>query len=185
MAFFGPSEYDAVRARWLRFLSTMWSRPWSRPNRPCTTELDNLVDHVAYEVAALEASAERFSKVNLWVYLEVFLLHARLLREFFWGKRRATDVSARDYCDSWREKNQPPTVKATKIPIDKQLAHITKDRVNPKVTMDLGAHVAPLRDELRAAWKRFIGQLASDPRATKFDAALRKKCAELGVPPPP
>ena len=169
-----------VRAFWLRL-----SALWSRPAPPSTTELDNLVDHVAYEVAALEASAAAFDKANLWVYLEAFLLHARLLREFFWGRRRATDVSARDYCASWREKKPPPTVKATKIPIDKQLAHITRDRVNPKVTMDLSARVAPLRDELRATWKRFIGQLASDPRARAFDAALRKKCTELRVPPPP
>src|SRR2546422_2533743 len=143
MAFFGPSEYDAVRARWLRFLSTMWSRPWSRPNRPCTTELDNLVDHVAYEVAALEASAERFSKVNLWVYLEVFLLHARLLREFFWGKRRATDVSARDYCDSWRGKKQPPNLKAHQNSIGKQHGPITQEKGKPQAKIGLCAHIAP------------------------------------------
>ena len=160
---------------------------------PTPVELDALVDHVAYELAALEASAEHFLHTGAWVFLETFLLHARQLREFLWGRWDPNDryapssVFAEHYSSTWTavRRGYPTIIAATKESIDKQLAHITRERVNRKTAQDLGAKVDPLRDELRTAWKRFIKHLGSDPRAAAFMAALAQRCKDMNVPPPP
>jgi len=78
----------------------------------------------------------------------------------------------------------PATLAATKKPINAQLAHIGRDRVQPRRTRDLAADLPTIRDEIRAGWKAFVNDLGTDPRAAAFRAAVIQKCAALGVAPP-
>jgi hypothetical protein len=65
-------------------------------------------------------------------FLESFLLHVRVLRDFFCRQRQEPDdVVASDFIDGWA---QPPTsdyvyVHAQKKRLDKALAHLTTTRV--------------------------------------------------------
>jgi len=174
---------------WLHAIAR-WLRPGvSTPPQP--KELDALVDHLAFEVAALESAADLFGKHGYWVFLDTSLLHARLLRDFLWGNPSArfarTEVLAEHYSKTWPSvrPSLPPVLKLTRKAINAQLAHISRDRVRPKKVRDLGADLPNIRDEIRAGWKAFINNLGADPRANALCAAVSQNCAALGVPPPP
>ena len=158
---------------------------------PSPHELDKLVDHIAFEFGALESAADQFLKTNYWVFLETFLLHSRLLRDFLWGKPNPlyakTEVLAQHYSAAWPRVRSamPPTLAATRKAINAQLAHISRRRLQPSAAQDLGAKVRPIRDEIRAGWRDFLGHLGTDPRATAFRTALGQVCGKLGVAPPP
>ncbi len=154
-------------------------------HRPTPTQLDNMVCHVAYEAAALEASAKRFSESKDRFIMEAFLLHARLLREFIWGswkdsKRfKHSSVYAEDYFTEslfWsdRKGTLPALLDETKDPIDKQLAHICRERADPKFILNLEEKIPQLQDELLEHWDRFVDQLGDDPRAELLKTAHSK-----------
>ncbi len=158
---------------------------------PTPKELDKLVDHLAFEYAALESTADQFLKTNYWVFLETFLLHSRLLRDFLWANPNPlyakTEVLAEHYSSTWPQVRSkcPPTLTATRKAMNAQLAHISRRRVQPSAVQDLAARVSPIRDEIRSGWKAFLGHLGPDPRAATFRTALGQVCAKLGVTPPP
>ncbi len=158
---------------------------------PTSRELDDLIDHLAFEVAAVESAADSFLQHNYWVFLDTFLLHARLLSDFLWAAPNArfarTEVLAEHYSPTWpsARPSLPSTLKATRKAINVQLAHVSRNRVRPKTVRDLAADLVPIRDELRAGWKAFIKQLGADPRAAIFQSAVITRCHALGVAPPP
>ena len=55
---------------------------------PTRSELEQNVAHVAYEMAAMERAAELTPRGGRFRF-EAFLLHARLMREFLWGRSDA------------------------------------------------------------------------------------------------
>jgi len=137
-----------------------------------------MIRHIAYELEALErAAASPDKRFNL----EAFLVHARSLRDFFWrewdpfGKFANSDVLAEHYFPShlvWRgSKNaRPTTVEQTWCAIDKQLAHITRDRLYPHFVQDLEAAAPALAQEILEQWERFLAKLGADPRRSRFQA---------------
>lgn len=174
---------------WFRSL-----RRWSRcgaDGRPTEGELDDLLEHLAFEVAALESAADLFLKHGYWVFLDTFLVHARLLRDFLWARRnpryRMTEVLAEHYSADWAALRPPLPVilKATRKAINAQLAHISRDRVRVGKTRDLGADIVPLRDAVRVGWRSFLATLGAHSRAAQLRAAVAQKCAVLGVTAPP
>jgi len=158
----------------------------SVPNPPSAGDLDAAVRHVAYEVAALDACAWLYDRHRTWFYLESFLLHARLLREFFleqWDanlRHAGSAVCAENYFSSvgqWRALKGGLLKKAldsTKTAIDNQLAHITRER--DSAFTDLEAQVSSLRTEVLGYWEKFLNELGADPRRRCFEeyvAAIR------------
>lgn len=155
------------------------------PQRPTPDQLDDMIPHIAYEIAAIESSAERFASSDDRFILEALLLHVRLLREFIWGKwedqpRYAeSSIYAEDYFPDplvWRDRKGPlpATLDETKHPIDKQLAHVCRERADPKFIQDLEQKAPSLRKELLENWERFLAALGPDSRASGF----RRKHAE-------
>ncbi len=176
-------------ASWLHAIARSLTPGGSTPPDP--TELDDLIDHLAFEVAAVESAADLYLRHSYWVFLDTFLLHARLLRDFLWGspniRYAKTEVLAEHYSKSWpsTRPSMPATLRATKKAINAQLAHISRARVRPKKVRDLGVDLVSIRDDIRAGWKAFVNNLGADPRATNFRTAVAQKCAALRVAPPP
>jgi hypothetical protein len=138
-----------------------------------------MVTHIAYEVVALERAASLLNGDPR--ALEASLLHARLLREFFYSdwdpysRFAGSDVFAEHYFPDntfWRgvRNRVPPTVGRTWQAIDKQLSHITRERADPTKTQDLVAAVPGIRAELLAVWGNFLARLAGSPRHAMFQA---------------
>ncbi len=152
--------------------------------------LDQLTEHIAHEIAAMEASAQLWKSTHLWIALEDFLLHARLLREFFWTsydpshKYAASAVCAEHFHPPWRSSSggPPHCFRRTKDSIDKQLAHIARERVTAPT--NLAEEVDDMRDALWSGWRRFLRQLGTDPRVRMFNEALGARAATLGITPP-
>ncbi len=175
---------------WLRRLANRLT-PRTQAAPPDDPLLDDLIEHVAYEMAAMAAAAKLWKSSGLWIALEDFLLHARVLREFFWKPWYAEDrhassaVHAEHYYPPWRGRSggPPPCFRLTKDAVDRQLAHIARERVTDAV--DLANEVEPMTVELWKVWVRFLARLSGDARARKFKSALRSACTKLGVSPPP
>jgi hypothetical protein len=77
------------------------------PDSPGRQLLQDLTEHVAHELAAMEAAATLHQQTQLWIALEDFLLHARILSEFFWPGQSArlhaeSAVLAEHYIERWR-----------------------------------------------------------------------------------
>ncbi len=168
-----------------RALKLDMNRPQASP--PDEQLLDKLIEHVAYEVAAMEESAGQFARRSLWLYLDGFLLHARALREFFLGRWHKYDrhaessVFAEHYLTQWRSiKGSLPTrtLGATEESVDKQLAHITRERVTAYTQLE--ASVPSIKEELMELWGRFIAELRGD-RRQRFLEALEAKRQGLKV----
>lgn len=122
---------------------------------------------------------------------EAFLLHARLLREFLWkcwdpeSIHAASEVLAEHYFDdytNWRRVRGglTPTLAETKDPIDKQLAHITRERADPSFFTNLEARVDSIESELVQQWTRFLERLSPATKAA-FEAAVAVKKQEVGM----
>ena len=139
----------------------------------------------------MAAAAKLWKSSGLWIALEDFLLHARVLREFFWKPWNAEDrhassaVHAEHYYPPWRGKSGGPPLcfRFTKDAVDRQLAHIARERVTDPA--DLANEVEPITVELWKVWVRFLARLAGDARAGRFKSALRSACTKLDVSPPP
>ncbi len=98
-------------------------------------ELEQMTEHVQYEVDELRKAAQKLSKLKKeaseWnTAIESFLLHFRNLRAYFFGKgHKPDDVFAKDYVAGWNPIPDPVFDK-TKDDIDKRLAHLTTWRLN-------------------------------------------------------
>ncbi len=98
--------------------------------------------------------------------LEDFLLHARILRDFFVGEPRNDDVSARHFFDdhsAWVEeaKELCPYTRENKTRIDKKLAHLTYTRP----ILDKDWDFLAIRTDIYDAWDKFLSSLPSERRA--------------------
>jgi hypothetical protein len=154
---------------------------------PTRQELEANIPHIAYELAALERSSELFLKDGGRFRFESFLLHARLLREFLWGRSdrqgpgSSNTLLAEHFFESvsdWRgiRGGLPPTLSKTRERLDRQLAHLARDRDSGFLALESNAH--DIRDELLAQWGRFISEVP--PRWTPLlTQALAVKRAEL------
>jgi hypothetical protein len=67
---------------------------------------------------------------NAW--LEVFLLHARALADFFRNYRKQDDVVAQDFVAGWSPGVHGKWLEDHKVSLNKSLAHITATRVRER-----------------------------------------------------
>ena len=89
--------------------------------------------------------------------LECFLLHARLLADFYLGRGRPeTDIFARTFVPDWKPGELLPTVSGLVDDLDKRLAHLTERRLGVKLDWDVDTMAA----ELRVAWGVFLDCVA-------------------------
>ena len=148
---------------------------------PDSTQLRENVVHVAFELVRMERAK----------YLEEFLLHARLMREFLWrsgkdsGPGMENALLAEHYVGNpsvWRSTKGglPTTLEATKDRIDRQVFHLSRDRASEFI--DLEPEVPKIKDEIEAQWTRFEEAL-SDDWAPLFREALDRKRHELTQTP--
>jgi hypothetical protein len=102
--------------------------------------------------------------------LETFLLHARVLRDFFSNSRPRprnadTDILAEDFFNTPGEWTKPTlkylTETRSKERLDRALAHLSYDRISYAET-GKGWRTSLIADELIAAWAEFLGTLHAD-----------------------
>ena len=174
---------------WSRFLRKIFAPLARRP--PSSIDLERSIPHLAFEQAALRASAAAFSASGDRFAFEALLIHVRVLRSFYFDKWDATSQWAEStvvaelyfrHRADWRGvkgSKVTPALVRTKIAIDKQLAHLTKERV--QTFQELESEVEPLVAELDTVWEHFLFQLGKQRDVQPFRDALSAKCAELGV----
>ncbi len=151
-------------------------------------ERKRMTAHVAYEVAALEITSDLFQRANDRFVFEAFLIHARSLRDFFWekkprgGKRRNDVVAEEFFVDTqvWRAQKGPKSksIVETWKPIDRQLSHLTWERIDRERFTNLERYVPALADELLRQWERFLLAVGGVD-AQHFRDALDKKRLEV------
>ena len=104
--------------------------------------------------------------------VESFLIHARVLRDFFCRERhKADDVIARVFISGW---TQPPVsdysyISAQKERLDKALAHLTTSRVKDD-SEGKQWDVVTIRREIEPMIDRFLAELPNDRRPWFKDA---------------
>ena len=170
-----------VLARMLRWLLNRVEVD-AAPPPPTRSQLSENVQHVCYEMAAMERAADLVTRGGRFRF-EAFHLHARLLREFFWRRADWTGPGAEnsliaehyfeDYSD-WRgiRGGLPPTLRATKERVDRQVAHLARDRDGD--FMDLEEKVPDMKSELAGPWKRFLGAVPTT-WAAEFRSKIKSK----------
>ncbi len=105
------------------------------------------------------------------IFVECFLLHARVLRDFFCRSRhKPDDVTADEFVSGWSTPpvSDYPTLDGEKERLDKSLAHLTTTRVQYDTSgkdWDLSA----IRKDLEGMIRSFLASLPSD-KAAWFDA---------------
>jgi len=99
--------------------------------------------------------------------LDSFLLHSRVLYDFFCKRPRGDDVVAQHFFDdppSWQSGDLFPTVRNQQTELNKHLAHLTYARLEGEIAWDLQA----MFKEFKEAWDKFI-RLLPDDRRSWFD----------------
>jgi len=172
--------------------STQPEPPPSHPNR------ENAVELVIYEIWMMRSCCEKLKSPpqddflkNLLI--ENMVLHARVLRDFFFTKlnkkmepiKRDDDILASCYCPSWSctSDNYPTYLKANKTHMDKALTHLSYDRLTYKGKKKEWSP-SDLLKEIGDIWFEFLGALKrnNEPAAGWFEEEARKN--EVPVEPP-
>jgi hypothetical protein len=109
--------------------------------------------------AFLDADAKKkaaglHSSVSVNITLEAFLLHVRILRDFFLGTTFCDDILAIDFALDSTE-FELPNVMAVSTQLDKYLAHPSYTRVNAT-----NWPVADMHTEILDAWHLFLSRVA-------------------------
>lgn len=110
--------------------------------KPSATQLEKMARHIWYDLFMLDVAYKFYGETKQltsphWALaLECFLLHARILRDFFLRHSRShDDVMACDYFDEpnawWVAVGTPNTVfERLRERMDKQLAHLSLKRAD-------------------------------------------------------
>jgi len=155
-----------------------------------TGELEQVLRHLAYERLLFEHCRSEWRKNRQRPILEAFLLHARNLRDFLFGRLeeygRDADkaVIATDYAPTWNSDKGNHAYQVlwnTDQAINAQLAHLSRRRADPQAQRKLDNEAENLGSAIAKAWDLFRGALSSTPWASELDAAIAEKEAELGL----
>ena len=126
-----------------------------------------------YEMAMFTRTADRILQeaaslgdLDRNMYLEVLLLHARILLDFFVGKPQGDGVSAQHFFEDetqWTalSKTHCPYLKANRERINKKLAHLTYKGMTLDKNWDIEAIVL----DITKAWALFLSSLPDETRA--------------------
>jgi hypothetical protein len=110
-------------------------------------------------------------EIEASVFVECFLLHARVLRDFFCRPGpKPDDVTAGEFVSRWSAPpaSDYPTLDGEKDRLDKALAHLTTIRVQYDTSGKLW-NLAAIQQELEDIIRRFLASLPTD-KAAWFDA---------------
>ena len=91
------------------------------------------------------------------VSLEAFLLHVRVLRDFFLGEGGGDDIKAERFLGS-QMRFRLPIVRRLRVRLNKALAHPSYRRPRYRKPWP----VSEIHSELRAAWSAFLRRLARE-----------------------
>ncbi|MGI8785169.1 MAG: hypothetical protein ACR2L2_16145 [Acidobacteriota bacterium] len=137
------------------------------------------VEHIVHDYANLISSGEmlrpHFDPIlippaNTHVQ-HAFLLNCRKLGDFFQAHgKKPNDMFAKHFPDADVAEFDLSVCKKWRVHIDKQLAHLTYDRLNSKKSWD-GSANQPLLEELRKAWRLFRSTL-KEPYKLQFKRQL-------------
>lgn len=141
---------------------------------PTPRQLKESIRHVAYEVAAMERAFFLYASGRRFCF-EAFLIHVRQLREFYWSpdSEHENGLYAKHYFDpptTWtdRQGRLSQTLEKTKDRIDRQLAHLARDRHGDFT--DLEPERTALKAEIMAQWNRFLDALPADTKQSFVQA---------------
>ncbi len=101
---------------------------------------------------------------------EVFLLHARLLRDFFYHGRKEshkTDILAEDFFDTPDQWKRPTFsyLLEKQTQLHRALAHLSYDRIGYKERGENNWQYKTITSELEEAFKMFLGALPGERKA--------------------
>lgn len=145
-----------------------WLGKKNKPLVPSEEERRKIVKKIIYEFEMLEYCYEKLSKSRSKnggmqnLFIEGFLLHARILKGFFVDKKRKDDVSATDFVDSqkWMEVKSKLCyyLEENRERLNKYLAHLSYSRLQN----DKQWEYKKIYDELVEAWKKFYNLLPEE-----------------------
>ena len=164
-----------------------------RKRRPLELdELEQLLGHLAYEWLMLEYTRYEWKVCRQRYVLEALLLHCRNLRDFLFGSIELSDVHvdkalfAADYAPSWcadKGHHRYQVLWDTKKAINAQLAHLSRDRLDPEVRRPLDEQAGQIARAVVTAWLSFRRALDDVPQwSGALDKAITAKRTELGLP---
>ena len=165
----------------------------SRQRRPFEPdELEQLLDHLAYEWLMLEYTRKEWKVCRQRYMLEALLLHCRNLRDFLFGSiepsGRHADraLIATDYAPSWcanKGDRKYQVLWDTQEAINAQLAHLSRNRLDPDVRRPLDEQAGQIALAVVTAWRSFRRALDdAPPWSGALDKAITAKRTELGLP---
>lgn len=161
------------------------------PNSWTPQQRTEMAGHVAYEMAAMQAARAEFQRTNKGFPAEAFLLHARVLAEFFWKKKktkypdncRATDFVDPQVWESKRAGLNKQALKRNADQVNRQLHHLSWHRTDPCSRNEWSHWVSefePIENAIVQAWSAFVNVLPNDG-ATMFTGPYQAKCQEWGI----
>jgi hypothetical protein len=94
-----------------------------------------LESHFSYEVRMIMEDIRMINPNTGQVpnaVLVDFLVHIRILYEFFYKFEKGNKAHAGDYIESWKDKKSPPEIEKWNMQINNFLSHLSYERVNKK-----------------------------------------------------
>ena len=152
-------------------------------------ELQAGITHIAYEWIAFLQAMTRIPPNPTdarWDDLEVVLLHARNLIDFFWpetGRRRAhpDGIYAVHYVADWPGARSLPTRPSELYSaLSAQLAHISVRRTQPNVVRDFEVEIHQLAADLTVTRNAWFAALAGSDWESRIGAAEAASKTRIG-----
>jgi len=136
--------------------------------------LKDVVEHVQYEIDSLTNTAYLLTKYQVLFSTTVtnalvtaFVIHARVLTDFFYRKsRHKNDVNAWDYCDEWKQgvlvahgwAERPEVLTGLWDEASQRAAHLSTIRVH--IQREGGWKIAEICDQLLCDARDFAAMAA-------------------------
>ena len=155
-------------------------------------ERKEMAGHIAFEMAAMEAARAEYELTQHRFAAEAFLLHARVLAEFFWVKKNPkkypNNCRAKDFVDPkvWgpkRKELDKQVLDDNRDQVNRQLHHLSWDRIDQNARNEWSEWVSdfePIENAIVQAWSAFMNVLPNDG-ATMFTGPYQAKCQEWGI----
>ena len=161
------------------------------PNKWSSQQRAEMAGHVAFEMAAMRAASANYRAQKDAFAAEAFLLHARVLAEFFWTKKKTKypdNCRAADFVDQkvWgpeRAKLDKQVLKRNVDQVNRQLHHLSWDRIDQNARNEWSQWVSdfePIENAIVQAWSAFVNVLPNDG-ATMFTGPYQAKCQEWRI----
>lgn len=158
------SEYYSERvARQINYEFEMFDFLFGQLNRAFQESADRFLpgNITTLGKVAIEISVDERTRFAL---LESFLLHARVLRDFFYNDRpRDDDIIANHFVSDWKLHRplELPYLFAHKLHLDKALSHLSMKRLAYERGLKKW-HITAIHSEVKELIELFLGRLTED-----------------------